>query len=321
MSSACFSATIARDEAVLRFPYDEGLRQLLTRDPRPALGPRASARGASRSAPTRLRRSRSCSRPCEHAPEVSDELERTISRRRSRRRRDECVVELARPDEDWWLSFATDGPADSVAESARAPAGTRAAGDRTRAGAAGRPFGGAAGRGRRGEWLLAAERGGAARARCTPRAPHAGLRGRWRRAGRARRASGLRRRAPPRPPRRALDPDRTRARPSRARARRAAQGCARSTVRPGRSGLAAIEHDAERLAELLEHVEDVSVDPRVTAWLTRATTWRGNVGVEGPPTRPPRAARRSSYCSVTSGGCRERCARSRLTLPAARRCR
>ena len=27
----------------------------------------------------------------------------------------------------------------------------------------------------------------------------------------------------------------------------------------------------------------MSVDPRVTAWLTRATTWRGNVEVEGPP--------------------------------------
>ena len=43
-----------------------------------------------------------------HPPEVSDELKRTIRRRRSRHRRDECLVELARPDEDWWLSFATD---------------------------------------------------------------------------------------------------------------------------------------------------------------------------------------------------------------------
>jgi superfamily II DNA or RNA helicase len=51
----------------------------------------------------------------------------------------------------------------------------------------------------------------------------------------------------------------------------------------GTLGLAAVEHDAESLAGLLEHIEDVSVDPRVTAWLKRATTWRGNVEVGVPP--------------------------------------
>ena len=48
---------------------------------------------------------------------MSEELERAIARRRARRRRDECVVELARPDEDWWLSFATDGAAERAVES------------------------------------------------------------------------------------------------------------------------------------------------------------------------------------------------------------
>ncbi len=32
-----------------------------------------------------------------------------------RRRRDECLVDLARPDEDWWLSFATDSAPEQVA--------------------------------------------------------------------------------------------------------------------------------------------------------------------------------------------------------------
>ena len=35
--------------------------------------------------------------------------------------------------------------------------------------------------------------------------------------------------------------------------------------------------------ELLGHLEDASIDPRVSAWLTRATTWRGNLEVQGPP--------------------------------------
>ena len=50
-----------------------------------------------------------------HEPEVSAELERTITRRRARRRREECLIDLARPDEDWWLSFATDAAPAAVA--------------------------------------------------------------------------------------------------------------------------------------------------------------------------------------------------------------
>ncbi|MGH2865408.1 MAG: DEAD/DEAH box helicase, partial [Solirubrobacteraceae bacterium] len=48
-------------------------------------------------------------------------------------------------------------------------------------------------------------------------------------------------------------------------------------------GLAAVENDAPALLELLGHLEDASVDPRVSAWLHRASTWRGNVDVGGPP--------------------------------------
>jgi hypothetical protein len=49
----------------------------------------------------------------------------------------------------------------------------------------------------------------------------------------------------------------------------------------GTLGLAAIEHDAEQLSALLDQLEDLTVDPRVTAWLRRATTWRGNIEVDG----------------------------------------
>ena len=41
-------------------------------------------------------------------PEITDALARALERQRRRRRHDECVLELARPDENWWLSFATD---------------------------------------------------------------------------------------------------------------------------------------------------------------------------------------------------------------------
>src|SRR5439155_16824079 len=49
-------------------------------------------------------------------PEVSDALARAIGRRRARRPADECLLDLARPDEDWWLSFATDAAPELAAE-------------------------------------------------------------------------------------------------------------------------------------------------------------------------------------------------------------
>ncbi len=41
-------------------------------------------------------------------PEITEPLARALERQRRRRRHDECLLELARPDENWWLSFATD---------------------------------------------------------------------------------------------------------------------------------------------------------------------------------------------------------------------
>src|SRR5277367_4712944 len=107
MSSASFSATMAHDEAVLRFPYDDGLRQLLRAIP----GRRWDPAERAWCVPLGPDQAEALARlfdGLEHEPEVSAELGRTIARRRARRSREECLIDLARPDENWWLSFATD---------------------------------------------------------------------------------------------------------------------------------------------------------------------------------------------------------------------
>ncbi len=113
MSFAPFSATLARDEAVLRFPYDERLRQLLRAIPGRRWDPAERAwcipLGPDQ-AEALARLLAGLPRP----PDVSDALARAIARRRARRRLEECLVDLARPDEDWWLSFATDAAPEPV---------------------------------------------------------------------------------------------------------------------------------------------------------------------------------------------------------------
>ncbi len=275
MSSASFSATIARDEAVLRFPYDEGLRQLLRAIPGRRWDPGQRA-WCVPLGPDQAEALAQLFATLEHAPEVSDELERTIRRRRARRRRDECVVELARPDEDWWLSFATDGPADPVQgllehpQARELPAIGRAVvplDDRSAA-LLGEGGGGS------GSLRLSEEARRALAARRERHTPGAAAGGGEPGARGARQAYDVEFRRDRRGEHWILIA------PERARLARvlAARSGLRALDGPaGTLGLAAIEHDAEPLAELLEHVEDVTVDPRVTAWLTRATTWRGNV--------------------------------------------
>jgi len=104
---AYFSASLAEGEAVLRFPYDEGLRQLLRAIP----GRRWDPVERVWCVPLDPDRAESLARllaglPGE--PEVSGALARAIERRRRKRDRRECLLDLARPDGDWWLSFATD---------------------------------------------------------------------------------------------------------------------------------------------------------------------------------------------------------------------
>ncbi|MGD0452376.1 MAG: DEAD/DEAH box helicase [Solirubrobacteraceae bacterium] len=281
MSFAPFSATLARDEAVLRFPYDEGLRQLLRAIP----GRRWDAAERAWCIPLGPDQAEALAHlfaALADEPDVSEELDRTIRRRRARRRRDECLVDLARPDRDWWLSFATDGASEPVQtllehpDAREHPAIGRAVvplDDRSAA-------------------LLQELGRPSARLRLSEEARRA-LRARGeQQAQRAAGAGGVRAERAARP---SYDVEFRRDRRgehwiliARERADLARVLAARAGLRAlegpaGTLGLAAVEHDAELLAELLEHIEDVSVDPRVTAWLTRATTWRGNIEVGGPP--------------------------------------
>ncbi len=107
VSTHPFTASLRRDEAVLRFPYDERLRGLLRAIP----GRRWDPVDRAWCVPLGPDQAEALARMLDalpHEPEVEEELAGAIRRRRARRRRDECVVELARPDSDWWLSFATD---------------------------------------------------------------------------------------------------------------------------------------------------------------------------------------------------------------------
>jgi len=111
--SSAFSASLADGEAVLRFPYDERLRQLLRAIP----GRRWDAQDRSWRVPVDPERAQALALLFQSVPggvEITGALGRALERRRRRRRRDECLVELARPDQDWWLSFATDAVPELV---------------------------------------------------------------------------------------------------------------------------------------------------------------------------------------------------------------
>ncbi len=274
---------------MLRFPYDERLRQLLRAIP----GRRWDPVERTWCIPLGPDQAEALARllaGLPDCPEVSEALARAIRRRRARRRLEECFVELARPDEDWWLSFATDAASELVAALLEHP------------GAYSLP---AIGRAlvplddRSVELVQTlAQKTGSLRLSDAARRALAGLRSV---AGDERERHELGG-AGRRPAREALAcrydiefvRDRrdehwiliTPERASLARALAARAGLRALEGPAGTLGLAAVEHDAELLAELLEHIEDVSVDPRVSTWLTRATTWRGNVEVQGPSDSP-----------------------------------
>jgi SWI/SNF-related matrix-associated actin-dependent regulator of chromatin subfamily A-like protein 1 len=286
VSHAPFSAELARDEAVLRFPYDDELRRLLRAIP----GRRWDPLERAWCVPLGPEQAEALARLLDGLPgepDVSAELARAIRRRRARRRREECLVELARPDSDWWLSFATDAAAEPVAALLEHP-------DARELPAIGRAL--------------------------VPLDDHAaGLLESLREQRGALRLSEHARRALLERSRRGPDGDESaRARTSPApapaderhdvefrRDRRgehwilvsgrhaalarvlAAQAGLRALEAPGGAlGLAAVEHDAEQLAELLEQLEDADVDARVSAWLTRARSWRGSIEVQGPSEAP-----------------------------------
>ncbi len=102
-----FFASLDSDEAVLQFPYDERLRVLLRAIP----GRRWDPGEKAWRIPLDPERAEALARllaALPGRPQVSDALARAMARRRARRRDGECVIDMARPDENWWLSFPTD---------------------------------------------------------------------------------------------------------------------------------------------------------------------------------------------------------------------
>jgi SWI/SNF-related matrix-associated actin-dependent regulator of chromatin subfamily A-like protein 1 len=286
-----FSASLARDEAVLRFPYDERLRQLLRAIP----GRRWDPLERAWCLPLEPEQAEALARllaGLRDPPQVSEELARAIARRRARRDRRVCRVELARPDESWWLSFATDGPAAPVRALLEHPGAYNVP-------AIGRALAPVDERSAELVWRLARRAeavrvSDAARRALAELGPGAGQ-GQRRETG-AGVTDALAASAGAFVSRYDVEFRRDRrgehwilVAPERAGLARvlAARAGLRALEGPaGTLGVAAVEHDAEQLAELLEHIEDVSVDPRVTAWLARARSWRGNVEVQGPSEAP-----------------------------------
>jgi SWI/SNF-related matrix-associated actin-dependent regulator of chromatin subfamily A-like protein 1 len=284
VSHAPFSAELAHDEAMLRFPYDEGLRQLLRAIP----GRRWDPIERAWCVPLGPEQAEALARlfaGLPREPDVSAELERAIARRRARRRRQECLVDLARPDADWWLSFATDTAPEPIAALLEHP-------DARELPAIGRalvPFDDhAAG-------LLESLEQPRGALRLSEQARRALLeRSRQGPDGRAPAPSAA---APShlaerhdvefRRDRRGEHWILVAGRHARLARVLAGQAGLRALAAPGEAlGLAAVEHDAEQLAELLEQLEDADVDPRVSAWLKRARTWRGSIEVQGPSEAP-----------------------------------
>jgi SWI/SNF-related matrix-associated actin-dependent regulator of chromatin subfamily A-like protein 1 len=104
---AFVNATLAEGEAVLRFPYDDRLRRLLRAIP----GRRWDPAERAWIVPLDPERAEALARlfaGMSRPPVLSDALARTLARQRVRRGHDECVLDVARPDESWWLTFATD---------------------------------------------------------------------------------------------------------------------------------------------------------------------------------------------------------------------
>ncbi len=110
---AAFLATLVNGEVALRFPYDDRVRLVLRSIPGRRWDPEARVWWV----PLDPDRAHSLTALFESVPypvDVSDALGRALARRRAKRSPDELLVDLARPDNNWWFSFATDGATDLV---------------------------------------------------------------------------------------------------------------------------------------------------------------------------------------------------------------
>ncbi|HEV7938941.1 MAG TPA: DEAD/DEAH box helicase [Solirubrobacteraceae bacterium] len=266
-------ATLEQGEAVLRFPYDDVLRKLLRAIP----GRRWDPAERAWIVPLDPERAQAVALLLENLPRpplVSEPLARALERQRGRRSHDECVLDVARPNESWWLTFATDrapGIVEALLEHEDAH-------ELPTIGRALIPLDEQAAR------LVDTLPAEAGRLRLSEDAAHA--------------LTEVSERPPARPGAMRYDVELKRDRHKQhwvliaaehaplARAL-AARSDLRSLEGPeGTFAVAAVERDAHLIVELLGQLELAGIDPRVQGWLTRATTWRGTIDVAGEPDEP-----------------------------------
>ena len=275
--SAALVATLLEGEALLRFPYDDRLRLLLRAIPGRRWDPEARVWRVPLD-PDRAHALTALFESVPYEVDVSDALSRGLARRRAKRSAGEVLVALARPDNDWWFSFATDGPTDLVELLLDHPRAYRLT---------------AIERG-----LLPVDRqGGLTLCECAERDSR--LSSHRRRpsrcdGGRARPCARVQPSvAPP-----AYDVELRRDRSGRKwiliASEHAPLARALARVGPlelldgpaGSVAVAATQAGGVPIASLLGQLESRSVDPQVERWVERTATWRGTIEVDGPRAAP-----------------------------------
>jgi SWI/SNF-related matrix-associated actin-dependent regulator 1 of chromatin subfamily A len=276
-------ATLEGGEAVLRFPYDDDLRRLLRAIP----GRRWDPGERAWIVPLDPERAQAVSQllaGLERRTAVSEPLARALERQRGRRSHDECVLDVSRPDESWWLTFATDRAPKVVAALLEHPGAHQL----PKLGRALIPLD------RHAAMLVDSVPGDAGRVRLSEDAAHALTEISQDPA----RDSGTGGTTGGRTGAMTYEVELRRDRRGEHWILISAEHAPLARVLAGRAGLramegpggtfalGAVERDAHLIAEVLGELEMAGVDPRAQSWLVRATTWRGTIDVAGPAEEP-----------------------------------
>jgi SWI/SNF-related matrix-associated actin-dependent regulator of chromatin subfamily A-like protein 1 len=266
-----FEASMQDGEALLRFPYDDGLRRLLRAIPGRRWDPERRV--------WRLPLDPECAealgqllRRLPGEPEVSEELAISLSRLRRRRHGEECVLDVVRADESWWLSFPTDRAPAVVAALLEHPGSHRL----ESIGRALTPLDEQAA-----QIVSSLRRAAGSELQITRDARHA--------------LTELGRQSDAEAPsdRLTYEVEMRRDRSGRRWVLIAAEHAALGRTLAGQLGLrardtvggslalAAADPDAIQISELLDGLQTTEIDERITRWLTQASAWRGTLDVTG----------------------------------------